>query len=291
MLVGITIPNVHETLAEPQTIAALARRAEELGLDSVWVNDHVVLPPAPEATTEASFATRYGEQRGQTLLEPLITLAYLAGATDRIALGVSVYLLVLRHPLLAAKQVASLDALSGGRAILGVGAGWLQAEFEAVEVPFRRRGALTNESLRTLKELCAADPATAQAPHPPLWIGGRSEAAMRRAARFGDAWHPSHLTRDELAAAGPDLHQACEGAGRAPGDVGLTTRRRLVRDGAVADAERDRVLAGGADEVAATIAALETAGVSHLVVELPGATRAELLEHLQWLGREALARA
>jgi probable F420-dependent oxidoreductase len=225
------------------------------------------------------------------LYEPLITLAYLAGATDRITLGVSVYLLVLRQPLLAAKQVASLDALSGGRAIFGVGAGWLQAEFEAVDVPFRRRGALTNESLRTLKELCAGDPATAQAPHPPLWIGGRSEAAMRRAARFGDAWHPSHLTLEELRAVVPDLRRACEEAGRPPGDVGVTTRRRLVREVVVEDAERDRVLAGGAEEVAATIAALEEAGVSHLVVELPGATRDELLEHLDWLGREALAHA
>ena len=114
---------------------------------------------------------------------------------------------------------------------------------------------------------------------------------MRRAARFGDAWHPSHLTLDELRAVVPELRRACEAAGRSPADVGVTSRRRLVRDGAVEEAERDRVLRGGADEVAATIAALEAAGVTHLVVELPGATLDELLEHLDWLGREALSRA
>jgi probable F420-dependent oxidoreductase len=311
MLLGVTIPNVHETLAEAGTITALARRAEALGLDSVWVNDHVVIPsPAASAGTERepAYAARYGEQRGQLLLEPLITLAYLAGATERIALGVSVYLLALRHPLLAAKQVVSLDALSGGRAILGVGVGWLEAEYEAVGVPFRQRGARTDDALEILKALCADDRATfegrhhgvrdveflpkpVQLPHPPLWIGGRSEAAMRRAARLGDAWHPSHLTGEELRRVVPELHRACEAAGRAPGDVGVTTRRRLLRDGEASESEADRVLHGGPGRIAATIAELEEIGVTHLVVELPGATEQELLESLDWFGQEVLARA
>jgi probable F420-dependent oxidoreductase len=308
MLIGVTIPNVHETLAEPGTITALARRAEALGLDSVWVNDHVVVPSPPAATTEASYATRYGEHRGQMLYEPLITLSYLAGATERIGLGVSVYLLGLRHPVLAAKQVVSLDALSGGRAILGVGVGWLEAEFEAVGIPFRQRGARTDDALQILKALCENDrasydgrhhsirdmeflPKPAQRPHPPVWIGGRSDAAMRRAARFGDAWHPSHLTGAELRERIPALRAECERAGRAPEEVGVTTRRRLLRDGTAEESERDRVLQGGADGIAATIAELEEIGVTHLVVELPGATEQELLENLDWFGAEVLARA
>jgi probable F420-dependent oxidoreductase len=308
MLIGVTIPNVHETLAEPGTITALARRAEALGLDSLWVNDHVVVPSPPASTTEASYATRYGEHRGQMLYEPLITLAYLAGATERITLGVSVYLLALRHPVLAAKQVVSLDALSGGRAILGVGVGWLEAEFEAVGIPYRQRGARTDDALQILKALCTGDRATydgrhhsirdmeflpkpPQVPHPPVWIGGRSEAAMRRAARFGDAWHPSHLTGAELRERIPELHRECERAGRSPADVTVTTRRRLLRDGAVDETERDRVLQGGAEGIAATIAELEALGVTHLVVEVPGASEQEVLENLDWFGREALARA
>ena len=294
MQFGVTVPNVHETLAEPRTMTAVARHAEEVGFASVWVNDHVVLPPVPSAG-EAAFAARYGEQHGQSLFEPLITLAYLAAATERIMLGTSVYLLPLRHPVLAAKQVVSLDVLSGGRAIFGVGVGWLEAEFEAVDVPFKRRGARTDEALRMLKALCDdADseflPKPVQRPHPPIWVGGRSEAAMRRAARLGDAWHPSHLTCDELRRFIPELGVHCERAGRAPADVAVTTRRRLVRSGAAAEAEEDRVLQGGPDRIAATVAELEEVGLSHLIVEIPGASEPALLENLDWFGREVLAR-
>jgi probable F420-dependent oxidoreductase len=290
--VGVTVPNAHESLAEPATIADVAQAAERLGFASLWVNDHVVTPGGP-ASTEPGYAARYGEQRGQSIYEPLITLAYLAGTTERIALGTSVYLLPLRHPLLSAKQVVSLDALSGGRVIFGIGVGWLPGEFDAVGVPFGERGARTNEALRRLKALCAEEraeflPKPAQDPHPPVWVGGRSEAAMRRAARLGDAWHPSHLTLDELRAQVPKLRQACEEAGRAPGDVAVTTRRRVIRHGDAEAAEADRVLAGGPEGIAATMAELEEAGVSHLVVEIPGDTREELLENLEWFDSEVL---
>jgi probable F420-dependent oxidoreductase len=288
---GVTVPNVHETLAEPATMTAVARRAEELGFDSVWVNDHVVMPSAP-STGAADYAARYGEERGQMLYEPLITLAYLAAATARIRLGTSVYLLPLRHPVLSAKQVVSLDVLSGGRAIFGVGVGWLEAEFAAVDVPFKQRGTRTDEALRILKALCEDPdflPKPVQRPHPPVWVGGRSEAALRRASRFGDAWHPSHLTCDELRRWIPELRLQCEGAGRAPGDVAVTSRRRLLR-AEEAGAEQDRVLQGSPDQIAATIAELADVGLTHLIVEIPGATEPELLENLDWFGREVVAR-
>jgi alkanesulfonate monooxygenase SsuD/methylene tetrahydromethanopterin reductase-like flavin-dependent oxidoreductase (luciferase family) len=114
---------------------------------------------------------------------------------------------------------------------------------------------------------------------------------MRRAARLGDAWHPSHLTGEELRRAIPELRVACERAGRPPGAVGVTTRRRLLRDGAAPESERDRVLHGGPGRIAATIAELQELGVSHLVVEVPGSSEAELLENLDWFGGEVLARA
>jgi probable F420-dependent oxidoreductase len=292
MRFGVTVPNVHETLAQPGTMTAVARRAEELGFASVWVNDHVVLPSAP-SSGEAAYVARYGEQQGQHLYEPLITLAYLAAATERVMLGTSVYLLPLRHPVLVAKQVVSLDVLSGGRAILGVGVGWLEAEFAAVDVPFKQRGARTNEALRTLKALCEEEdflPKPLQRPHPPVWIGGRSEAALRRAARLGDAWHPSHLTTDELRRSIPELRLQCERAGRAPADVAVTSRRRLLRTGAATEDEEGRVLQGSPDQIADTIAELADVGLSHLIVEIPGASEPELLENLDWFGREVVAR-
>jgi alkanesulfonate monooxygenase SsuD/methylene tetrahydromethanopterin reductase-like flavin-dependent oxidoreductase (luciferase family) len=125
-----------------------------------------------------------------------------------------------------------------------------------------------------------------QRPHPPLWIGGRSEAAVRRAARVGDAWHPSHLTVDELRRRIPELHAECERAGRPVEEVTVATRRKLVLGSAADD---DRVLQGDAGAIAATVAELEQVGVTHLIVEIPGASEDELLENLDWFGREVLA--
>ncbi|HKE78094.1 MAG TPA: LLM class F420-dependent oxidoreductase [Solirubrobacteraceae bacterium] len=294
MRIGVTVPNVHETLAERTTIEAVARTAEDLGFDSIWCNDHVVMPSAPDgAEAEPAYAAAYGQQRGQNIYDPLITLAYLAAATDRVLLGTSVYLLPLRHPIVAAKQVVSLDGLSGGRFVFGVGVGWLEGEFEAVGVPYRQRGRRTDEAIAVFKALCAGDsvaflPEPVQRPHPPLWIGGRSDAAMRRAARSGDAWHPSHLTTDELRQRIPQLHAECERAGRAPDDVAVATRRKVLRSSSAPEGERDRVLHGDPSAIAETVAELEQVGVSHLIVELPGSSEAELLESLDWFGREVL---
>jgi probable F420-dependent oxidoreductase len=295
MRIGVTLPNVHETLAEPTTIEAVGRRADELGFDSIWCNDHLALPSARDgAGGQPAYAAAYGEQRGQNIYEPLIVLAYLAAVTRRVLLGTSVYLVALRNPLLAAKQAVSLDRLSDGRLVLGVGVGWLESEFAAAGVPYRQRGRRTDEAIAVLKTLCGQDgadflPKPVQQPHPPLWIGGRSEAALRRAARAGDAWHPSHLTVDELRRLIPELRAECERAGRAADEVSVTTRRKLVRNGPPAEAEADRVLQGDPAAIAATVAELEQVGVAHLIVEVPGSSEGELLENLDWFGREVLA--
>ena len=294
MRIGVTVPNVHETLAQRTTIEAVARMADELGFDSIWCNDHLAIPSAPDdAGVEPAYAAGYGEQRRQHIYEPLIVLAYLAAVTRRVLLGTSVYLLALRNPLLAAKQVVSLDRLSEGRVVLGVGVGWLEGEFDVLGVPYRQRGRRTDEGIAMLKTLCGQDsadflPKPVQRPHPPLWIGGRSDAAMRRAARAGDAWHPSHLTVDELRRQIPQLRAECERVGRSPDEVTVTTRRKLVV-GAAPDAEAARVLQGDAGAIAATVAELEQVGVAHLIVEVPGSSDGELLENLDWFGREVLA--
>src|SRR3954454_770989 len=293
MRTGVTVPNVHETLAERTTIEAVGRMAEELGFDSVWCNDHLALPSAsPNGGAQPAYAAAYGEQRGQNIYEPLIVLAYLAAMTRRVLLGTSVYLLALRSPLLAARQAVSLDRLSGGRLVLGVGVGWLESEFAAVGVPYRQRGRRTDEAIALLKALCGSDsadflPKPVQRPHPPLWIGGRSAAAVRRAARAGDAWHPSHLTVDELRRQIPQLRDECERAGRSADEVTVATRRKLLRS--PTEAEAERVLQGGAGAIAATVAELERVGVAHLIVEIPGSSEGQMLENLDWFGREVLA--
>jgi alkanesulfonate monooxygenase SsuD/methylene tetrahydromethanopterin reductase-like flavin-dependent oxidoreductase (luciferase family) len=174
-----------------------------------------------------------------------------------------------------------------------VGVGWLESEFAAVGVPYRQRGRRTDEAIAVLKALCGRDsaeflPKPVQRPHPPLWIGGRSDAAVRRAARAGDAWHPSHLTVDALRRQIPELHAECERAGRSADDVTVATRRKLVL-GSPTDADAERVLQGDAGAIASTVAEVEQVGIGHLIVELPGSSEGELLENLDWFGREVLA--
>src|SRR3954447_4378286 len=185
MRIGVTVPNVHQTLARRATIEAVGRMADDLGLDSIWCNDHLALPAARDGGgAEPAYAAAYGEDRGQHIYEPLIVLAYLAAVTRRVVLGTSVYLLPLRNPVLAARQAVALDRLSEGRLVLGVGVGWLEHEFAALGVPYRERGRRTDEAIAVLKAACGSDggeflPKPVQQPHPPLWIGGGARPPPR----------------------------------------------------------------------------------------------------------------
>src|SRR3954454_25288912 len=185
MRIGVTVPNIHETLAERTTIEAVGRMEDDLGLDSVWCNDRLAMPGARDGGgAEPAYDAAYGEDPRQHIYEPFIVLASLAAVTRRVMLGTSVYLLPLRNPLVAARQAVSLDRLSEGRLVLGVGVGWLEHEFAAFGVPYRERGRRTDEAIAVLKAACGPDggeflPKPVQRPHPPLWIGGGSGAAPR----------------------------------------------------------------------------------------------------------------
>ncbi len=306
MHVGVALPNTHEALAEPATMVTVGRLAEHVGFDSLWVNDHIVIPAEPGPSGTGDQQPQYLDRWRQNILEPLVLLAYLAAETERVFLGTSVYVLALRNPLVAAKQVATLDQVSGGRVILGVGVGWMEAEYNALGVPWRERGSRTDEGLRILKTLWGCDhpsihgrhhdfaevqflPKPVQQPHPPLWIGGRSQASVRRAVELGDAWHPSHFTFEEFRQWVPRLRERCERTGRAPDSVQLTTRRRLMPECRSSDPpEKRRVLQGSAAEVADDVRQLAVLGVAHLVIEFEATTQSQLLETVEWAGREVL---
>src|SRR6185437_16997257 len=159
----------------------IAEAAEAAGFDSLWASDHIAFH--------------------HPLLDVTVALATFAAVTERIALGAGVLLLPLRAPALVAREFASLDYLSGGRVILGVGVGGeVPADFEAVGVPVRERGARTNASMRALRELFPRQaPAPVQPGGPPLWVGGRSEAALRRASELGDGWFPLWVSPERYA--------------------------------------------------------------------------------------------
>ncbi|KAA2255968.1 LLM class flavin-dependent oxidoreductase [Solihabitans fulvus] len=180
MRIGVNVPNFGQG-TDPDALRRWARTVEGLGFDLLMVSDHVAVTPD------------VAEQYPAPFYEPFTTLSWLAGVTDRIGLGTTVLIAPYRHPLLVARMAANLNQLSGGRLVLGVGVGWARQEFAALGVPFEQRGRLTDATLRTLRAAWADD-ADYRSGRPPIWVGGNSDAGLRRAVRLGDAWHPLRRT-------------------------------------------------------------------------------------------------
>lgn len=215
MDVGVNVPN-YGTEAGPDDLISWAHRVEALGYAHLMMSDHVALTPEVQHLFPAPF------------YDPFTTLAWLAAETTRINLGVTVAILPYRHPVLTARISANIDNFSGGRFILGAAAGWAAREFAVLGVQYRKRGAISDEYLEAIKA-CWADevasydgqfvsfrqvftgPLPIQRPGPPVWVGGHSAGAIRRAVRLGDAWHPTSVTAAWLAHAGvPALRRRAE---------------------------------------------------------------------------------
>ncbi|MDI5980030.1 TIGR03619 family F420-dependent LLM class oxidoreductase [Amycolatopsis magusensis] len=180
MRIGVNVPNFGPG-TDPGQLRAWAQLVEGLGYDLLMVSDHLVITPD------------VAEQYPPPFYEPFTTLSWLAGLTSRVRLGTTVLLAPYRHPLLTARMAANLNEFSGGRLVLGMAVGWARQEFAALDVPYERRGKLTDDYLRAMREAWEnkEDYRTEQIP---LWIGGNSDAGIRRAARRGDAWHPLRNT-------------------------------------------------------------------------------------------------
>ena len=268
---GVVLQHFREH-ASPEAIIEVAQAAEELGYDSVWVMDHVVVPDVPET-----------RQFTPLVYDPFLTLSYVAARTSRVGLGTSALIVPYRDPLLQAKQLSTLDALSHGRLIVGMGVGWLQPEFEALNVTFDRRGALMDEYIEVMQTLWTADgpasfhgetisfdnvmcePKPVQKPYPQLWIGGGSEAALRRTARVGDAWHPSSRTPQEITEALGKLRQLAESEDRNPIDTIMRAVLHLSPQGD--KTTKRRSLIGSPKEVRSAIQDYQTAGVQGFVLD------------------------
>ena len=224
----------------------------------------------------------------------------LAGATSRVRLGTTVLIVPYRHAVVTAKMVSSLDALSGGRVVLGIGAGWVAAESAMLGVPFAERGPMTDEYLRAMRELWTAEapsfsgkytqfsgltfePKPVQKPHPPIWVGGHSRAALRRTVEIGAAWHPINRPPAELRAGQVEIARLCQARGRAVAPA-LTLRNdiRVLGPGqsAPASSHGGRVLAGEPAALVEQIGELAGCGVEHLVLEFLAADGRELDEQL-----------
>ncbi len=290
MKFGVVLPIWRLAVKDAETMTL---RAEELGFDGVFVPDHILAKPA---TTE---------HYGPSWPDPFSLLAFLAGRTRRIRVGASVIVLPYRNPLVTAKAAATVDQVSGGRLIFGIGVGWDEAEFQDLGLRFRERGAMTSEYLRIIKTAWASDvpsfsgrylsfggatfaPRPTQTPHPPVWVGGSpgalSAPAMRRAAELGDAWHPLGLGWADLEKGVATVRELADRAGRR-GAVGFAPRNLLN----LTDASRGSGRAafeGSPDEVAADARRAAALGCGWLTFDMPRADVAGMVAVMERFVRD-----
>ncbi len=286
---GFSLPS-RGPQASVENLRTLAQHAETLGLDSIWVSDHIIVPEQISSFYPYHPEGAFPTAPEQDYHEPLTALTFLAGCTNRVKLGTSVLILPYRNALLTAKIVSTLDTLSQGRVILGVGVGWMEEEFVALGLDtYRRRGAVSDEYIRVLRELWTSDaprfdgefvrfadigfaPKPVQKPYPPIWIGGHTAPAIRRAARLGDGWHPiglrppANLTPPEMQEAVTQLREEAANAGRTPQAVTISFRGPI--DFTDAGGGERKPLTGSPAAVQDDIGRYADCGVSHMIFDV-----------------------
>jgi probable F420-dependent oxidoreductase len=244
MKYGISIP-VRGDGADVACFDQVGAKADAAGLDALWASDHLIMPPPKKSKYPGTPDGGLPEPWKRTYFQPFSVLNYLAGRTRNVRLGTSVLILPMRNPMEVAAQVAELDQVSRGRASFGVGVGWFEDEYDALGYSFRTRGKRANEGLEICKRLWTGGPAAyegehyrfsgvsmgprpVQQPHPPIYIGGHSPAAILRAARFADVWHPFRVTPEQIAELVPKIDMALNDAGRESGSLPIAPKVPLV---------------------------------------------------------------
>jgi probable F420-dependent oxidoreductase len=306
MRIGVSLPNVGLDHGK-EILLPVAEAAERLGFDSVWVAHHVALPyeraskyPYGRSGTEVAMSP------GMQWLDPLVTLSLVAAVTDRVRLGTSVLVLPYRNPVNLAAEVAALDVLSDGRFVLGVGAGWMVEEFRALGIDPSERGARTDEHIEALRVLWTEDPAgfsgrftrcdgivlatTPRTPGgPPIWVGGNTEVALRRAVRLGDGWHGFEVYPEDMPAIREGLARAGDELGRDPGRLALSVVRGLMPPGREDESfvPDRRMLGGSAEAIVDELGRYAEHGVEEVVVQI--SLLAPLVpDALEWTATEVL---
>lgn len=308
MRLGYFLPQMGPA-AGPDAMTAVARRAEQIGYDSLWVTERSLYPLDPvepyPASPDGSLPDVY-----RTVIDPVASLAFVAGQTSRIAIGTSVLNLPWYNPLLLARSLSALDVLSGGRLRVGLGMGWSPDEYGAAGADWHRRGRRADENLEALEAIWTTDPVEyegsdfriprsvigpkpVQSPRPPIYMAAYTEAAMNRVARFADAWMPVGVPIEGMKAMLEAVRRMAEGHGRDPGAIELVVRANLwVTDEPLGD---DRfIFTGSMDQIRADVAGVRAAGASELTFDPsfdPAVTSAEAfvagLDTWWDVGREA----
>ena len=279
MKFGVMLPHYRQ-VASTDGIYRVAQEAESMGFDSVWVSDHIVVPDGDV------------ERYGKGYYDMFSVLGFVAALTKQVLLGTSIVILPLRNPLHLAQVAATVDQLSQGRLVLGVGVGSAEQEYHAMGAAWQERGAVADEALRVLKHVWTEDrpdfqgrffnfsginsyPQPVQKPHPPIWIGGGSHRSIRRAAQFGDVWHPTRPSFQLLEEGIPRLREQAARNGRDPNSIQIAARHPMkIVERTPAQATTDSAGAPGAWPLVDTVEGVmegvnrfQEAGVSHLVMD------------------------
>jgi probable F420-dependent oxidoreductase len=304
--IGVSLPNVGLDHGR-EMLLPVAEAAERLGFDSVWAAHHVILPYERESQYPYKHSgTEVAMSPGMQWLDPLITLATVAGATERIGLGTSVLVLPYRNPVNLALEVAALDVLSGGRFVLGVGAGWMREEFASLGLDPSERGARTDEGIRALRTLWTDDPASfhgrfvsfegavlATRPvtegGPPIWVGGNTDPGLRRALRLGDGWHGFEVFPEDMPDVRERLARLGEEVGRDPADLELSVARGLIPPGREEESfiPDRRMLGGSAQAIVEELGRYGDEGVSMVLIQV-SMLAPNVPEALEWVAGEVL---
>ncbi|HIM61880.1 MAG TPA: LLM class F420-dependent oxidoreductase [Dehalococcoidia bacterium] len=306
---GTSMPSRGD-MASPENLRTLAQRAESLGFDSVWVSDHIILPRKVDSFYPYAADGVATFRPDEDYYDPLATLNFLAGCTQKIRLGTHVLILPYRNPVVTAKMLSTLDVLSGGRVILGAGVGWMEEEFQALGLDtYAQRGAVTDEYIQLFKELWTKDepefqgehyqlsgmgfmPKPVQKPHPPIWIGGHTNPAIRRAAEYGDGWMPiglrppAILEPEELAEKIARLRRLTVRAGRPEDAVSLCFSTGVTFDDSPGATRR--MMSGRAEQIATDLRQYQDLGVRNFILGFPGDSVAALDEAMEQFSKQVM---
>ena len=305
MKLGVFLP-VSGRAAVPEVLCEAARQAESLGFDSVWAAERLVNPWVMGTRYPYSASQQWFVPPASPFLEPLTCLAFLAGCTEKVSLGISVAVLPYRHPLYTARVATSIDTLSKGRLILGVGIGWMVEEFEAFGLPFKSRAGMAEEQLQIFNLLwrderprfegrhyrfdeVAVSPKPVQKPRFPIWVGGESEAAQKRAAKYGDAWFSYFvkITPQDLAGQFAKVRHWAAEAGRDPAEVHLCCCRPIEVTQEPVPQEEDS-LRGTPEQLVAALKGLQAIGVEHIALQFMVGRWPERKAQIERFGQEVM---
>ncbi len=281
MKIGLMFTNTG-AFTDPELMAHLAATADRCGIESMWTIEHVVIPQGFQTPYPYSRDGKFPGGEMAPILDPLVPLSFCAAITSKLRFGTAVMILPQRHPIYVAKELATIDVMSNGRVMLGVGSGWLKEEFEAVQIDFRTRGARTDEAIAAIRALWRDDPSTFEGRHfkfrqmrsfpkpvqkggIPIHIGGHSPAAVRRAARVGDGFFPAPGNLNVLKELFTKVREECSKIGRNPAEIELSAAGRLTPD---------------------LIKTFQDMGVSRAMTMVPGADRDSISRGLEKIGNE-----